>query len=164
MGLTIFQLGLIITIIGVSITAYIFIDAEKTNELFVLDSTQTKSIELQLTKNDIGFFKVHTYDFTSDDRLFVQILDPGDNIITDKKIETRMAINYFEIVRDGKYAIKTTNLSKEPIYLEVEFGQTNSEKLIYPGIIIVVGISILVILAYKKLRNYNMAQPDENIS
>jgi len=94
----------------------------------------------------------------------VQILDPNENIITDKKIETKMSVNYFEITENGQYLLKITNISENPIKLEVELGDSNSSKMIYPGVILVAGIMLMIISGYRRLRNYSIAQPDEKIS
>ena len=159
-----FRIGLLVVITAIGISAYFFLDAEKIHESFILDMTQTKSATKSLTSQDIGFYKVYTPDFKRDDTIFVQVLDPSGNIIADKKIKTKMAINYFDINQDGTYTVKATNLSENIINFEIEFGQTNSSQILYPGIAIFVGMILVIISTYRKLKNYNIAQPDENIS
>jgi hypothetical protein len=75
-----------------------------------------------------------------------------------------MAINYFDFLNSGTYTLKATNLSDHEIIIEIEFGNTNSSEIIYPGIILFVGIILIIISAFMKLKNYKIAQPDENIS
>ena len=152
--ITVFQIGLLATITGILVAAYLFTDTQKINQDIVLDTSQIISLEknFQIMHNqqDIGFFKVYTPQFQNN-IIFVQILDISQNVIADKKIQTKMAINYFDIDKTGLYTIKVTNLSQEPIYIEIEFGQTNSNQLIYPGIIIIVGVVTMIGSAYKKL-------------
>ena len=46
----------------------------------------------------------------------------------------------------------------------MEFGDTNSQEMIPAGILILVGAVTLVVMSFLKIKNYKMAQPDENIS
>ena len=157
------KIGLLVTITGICASAYFFLDAEKVTESFSLGIEKTGAVKTYLAGSDVGFFRVYIPDFEKD-AMFVQILDPLGNIIADKKIETKMAINYFDVYKSGIYTVKATNLSEGTLYFEIEFGQTNSQQVIYPGIVIVVGVILVIISVYSKLKNYNMAQPDENIS
>lgn len=155
MKLSLFHIGLLVSMVGIAFCAYFFIDAEKSNTSFTLDAAQTKSTDIYLQPNDIGFYKVYTPNFKGD-AVFIQILDPLNNIITDKKIETKMAINYFDIIKDGSYEIKATNLSQNSIYLEIEFGQTNSKQINYPAMVVSIGIIMIIGSTYKKLKNYQI--------
>jgi hypothetical protein len=49
------------------------------------------------------------------------------------------------------------------VNLEMELGDTNSKQMTGPGITIFVGILVLIGLSFFKIKNYNIAQPDENI-
>jgi predicted histidine transporter YuiF (NhaC family) len=60
--------------------------------------------------------------------------------------------------------LKITNISNKPIKLQVEFGDSNSSQMRIPGIVLFIGVILMIIASYQKLRNYNMAQPDEKIS
>jgi len=163
MGHSLFRLGLAIAVIGIGSCAYVFTEGQKTTEPFGLEPAQTKSAEQHLRGADTGFFRVYSPNFRGE-AVFVQVVDPDGNIIADKKIETRMAVNYFEIGRDGIFTIKATNLSGNPIYFEIEYGQTNAEQLLYPGTVILAGVIIMAMASYRRLKDYSMAQPDENIS
>ncbi len=163
MRLTLFRLGLAVTVMGIGVTAFLFAGAQKTTESFILDIAQTGSSEQYLEAGDIGFFRVYSPNFGGEP-IFVQVIDPGENIIADKKVETRMAINYFDIEQDGVFSVKATNLSSNAVYFEVEYGQTGAEKLRYPGIMILAGVILVVVASYRRLRDYSMAQPDENAS
>ena len=162
MNLSLFWIGLCIVVIGIGTSGYFFLDAKKTNESITLDITQTKMAQKHLLAQDIGFYKVYTPNFKGD-AVFIQILDPSGNIIADKKIKTKMAINYFDVNQNGLYTAKATNLSQNTINFEIEFGQTNSQQIFYPGMVIVIGMSLVIVATYRKLKNYSIAQPDENI-
>ncbi len=151
MNLSLFWIGVLFTISGISASAYFFVDAEKTSEPFALDTAQTKSIKKVLSSQDIGFFKTYTPDFEGG-AVFVQIADQYGNIIADKKIQTKMAINYFDIDKSGTYTVKATNLSQNSIYFELEFGQTNSQQIMYPAIVIVAGMILVIVSSYRKLQ------------
>ena len=62
------------------------------------------------------------------------------------------------------YTIKVSNISKNSVNLQIEFGDTNSQKMIAPGLMILVGSLIIMLTSYLKIKNYNIEQPDENIS
>ena len=75
-----------------------------------------------------------------------------------------MSVGYFDFNEDGIHTIKVTNISKNPIDLQVEFGNTNSQKMVIAGVLILVGAVVMMIMSYMKIKNYNIEQPDENIS
>ena len=66
--------------------------------------------------------------------------------------------------KDGVYTIKISNISENQINLQVEFGDTHSQKMVAPGIMILIGSLIMMLISYLKIKNYNIEQPDENIS
>ena len=76
----------------------------------------------------------------------------------------RSSVGYFDFNEDGEYTVKVTNLAKNQINLELEFANTNSKEMIPPGIMILGGSIAMIIMSYLKIKNYKMAQPDENIS
>ena len=55
-------------------------------------------------------------------------------------------------------------LQKIQINIQIEFGNTNSQKMHLSGITVLVGALIMMIMAYVKIKNYNIEQPEENIS
>ena len=79
-------------------------------------------------------------------------------------VETKMSVGYFDFEESGSYVMKVTNLSKDQIDLDIELGDTNGREMILPGIVILTGGLMTVVMLYIKLRDYRMAQPDENIS
>jgi len=160
--LSLFKIGFILSIIGILGVGFIFSESEKISQSFRLDSEQVTSFDLKLQNQGIGFYKVSVPDL--DDSVFIQVLDSEGNVIADKKIETKMAVNFFDFEYAGIYTIKITNLSDHTIPIDVEFGDTNVSQIKNPGIVLFCGIMLMIISSYIKLKNYKIAQPDENIS
>ena len=161
--ISLFKIGLILAIVGIAWIGFVFLQAEKNYEIFRLKDSQSLVFNMDLVGAGIGFYKTMMPNFAGEG-LFIQILDSNGNVIADKQIETKMAINYFDFLNSGTYTLKATNLSDHEIIIEIEFGNTNSSEIIYPGIILFVGIILIIISAFMKLKNYKIAQPDENIS
>ena len=55
-------------------------------------------------------------------------------------------------------------LQKIQIDIQIEFGNTNSQKMLPSGIMVLVGALMMMIMSYMKIRNYKIEQPEENIS
>lgn len=161
--ISLFKIGLILTVIGIVWIGVVFLQAEKNFEIFRLKDSQSLVSNMDLVGAGIGFYKTMMPDFAGES-IFLQILDPNGNVIADKQIETKMAVNYFDFLNSGTYTLKATNLSDHEIIIEIEFGNTNSSEIRYPGIILFIGIILIIISAFMKLKNYKIAQPDENIS
>jgi len=159
---SLFKIGLILSIICVVFIGYGFYEGEKISQTFLLDTEQTESLDLRLQDSGIGFYKISVPDLG--DSVFIQIVDSQHNVLADKKIETKTAINYFDFENSNVYTLKVTNLSDHQISVEIEFGDTNLSQIRYPGIVLYVGIVLLMISGYRRLKNYKIAQPDENIS
>ena len=140
----------------------IAVQNDKISEIFILKATQTGIYEIYLNGEDIGFYKISVRELG--ESVFAQILNPQGNIISDKKLETRLAINYFDIKESGTYMIKITNLNKHNLIVEMEMGQINISELRNPGIVLMIGIMLMTLSGYRKLKNYNIAQPEEKIS
>jgi hypothetical protein len=102
-------------------------------------------------------------EFTKEN-VFVQILDKNLNIIQEQKINTKFSVGYFDFDKDGIYTMKVSNISENSINLQTEFGNTHSDKMIAPGIMILLGSLIIMLSSYLKIKNYNIEHPDENIS
>ena len=163
MKVSLFKLGIVLVVIGAVWISLVFVETEKIhNEVFVKQSNSFE-LESEFYGEDIGYFKVYMPEF-SGEAVFVQIIDAKDNVIQAQKIQTKMSVGYFDYTEDGSYSVKVTNISKNPIRLQIEFGDTNSKEMIPAGILILVGSITLVVMSYFKIKNYKMAQPDENIS
>jgi hypothetical protein len=160
--LSLFKIGLILSVVGVVLVGYAFSEGEKISQTFELNIAQTASLDLKLKNSGIGYYKISVPDLK--DSVFIQIIDSQDNILVDKKIETKMAVNYFEFENSGYHSVKVTNLSEHKIPVDVEFGDTNATVMRYPGILLFLGIILMMVSGFKRLKNYKIAQPDENSS
>ena len=158
-----FKLGLGLTIIGIIWISFIFIETEKTYDAILLKQSNSFELNSEFTGADIGFYKIYIPEFTGEE-VFVQILDTKDNVIQEEKIQTKMSVGYFDFNEDGTHTVKVTNISKNQINLQVEFGNTNSLQMIPAGILILVGAVTMIVMSYLKIKNYKIEQPDENIS
>jgi len=158
-----FKVGLILTIIGAVWLGVVFWQTQKVSESFNLEPAQTVTLDIMLQDSGVAFYKIFMPDFV-DDALFVQIIDSKGNVIVDKRIETKMAINYFDFDYSGKYTLKVTNFSEDTKIIEVEVGDINIIDMRIPGIAMIIGLLIIIISFFRKLQNYSTAQPEENIS
>ena len=163
MKTSLFKLGLGLTIVGIIWISFIFIETEKTYDTILLKQSNSFELNSEFTGADIGFYKIYIPEFTGEE-VFVQILDTKDNVIQEEKIQTKMSVGYFDFNEDGTHTIKVTNISKNQIKLQVEFGNTNSLQMIPAGILILVGALTMIVMSYLKIKNYKIEQPDENIS
>jgi hypothetical protein len=158
-----FKVGLILTIIGTVWLGVVFWQTEKVSESFNLEPAQTITLDIMLQDSGIAFYKIFIPNFAGD-AVFVQILDSNENILEDKRIETKMAVNYIDFDYSGKYTLKATNLSEDTKIIEIEFGDMNITEMRIPGMIMIIGLLIIIISFFRKLQNYRTAQPEENIS
>ena len=163
MKVSLFKIGLALVIVGMIWISIIFVDTEKTLEQFTLKQSSSFEIKSQFTGTDIGYYKVYMPEFAGEG-IFVQVLDVKDSVIQEQVIQTKMSVGYFDFNEDGEYTVKVTNLAKNQIDLEMEFGNTNSKEMIPAGIMILVGSISMIVMSYLKIKNHKMAQPDENIS
>ena len=158
-----FKIGIVLVIVGMVWISVIFADTEKIQEQTILKQSSSFQIKSQFTGTDIGFYKVYMPNFSGQE-IFVQILDVKDNVIQEQIIQTKMSVGYFDFSEDGTYTVKVTNLTKNQVNLEIEFGNTNSKEMIPPGIMVLIGSIAMIVMSYLKIKNHKMAQPDENIS
>ena len=112
---------------------------------------------------DIGYYKLYMPEFAGE-KIFVQIVDPKENVIAEQMVQTKMSVAYFDFNEDGEHIIKITNIAKNQINVQIEFGNTNSQKMFPSGIMVLVGALMMMIMSYMKIKNYNIEQPEENIS
>ena len=149
--------------IGIIWISFIFVETEKIQDAILLKQSNSFELKLEFSGVDIGFYRVYMPEFSGEE-VFVQILDTKDNVIQEQKIQTKMSVGYFDFNEDGTHTVKVTNISKNQINLQVEFGNTNSLQMIPAGILILVGSVTMIVMSYLKIKNYKIAQPDENIS
>jgi len=157
------KLGLGLTIVGIVWISFIFVETEKTHDTILLKQSDSFELKLEFTGIDIGFYRVYMPEFSGEE-VFVQILDAKDNVIREEWIQTKMSVGYFDFNEDGTHTVKVTNISKNQISLQVEFGNTNSQQMIPAGVLILVGAITMIVMSYLKIKNYKIEQPDENIS
>ena len=155
--------GTVLMIIGIIWISILFVEAEKAQDSILLKQSSFFELKSKFVGTDIGYYKILIPEFVGD-KIFVQILDPNNNIIQEEKIQTKMSVGYFDFSKNGMYTIKITNISKNQIDLQIEFGNTNSQEMIPAGILIVIGAVIIIVISYLKIKNYKIEQPDENIS
>ena len=163
MRLSKFKIGIALTAVGMIWLSLVFYQGDKTMENFSLQSSESAEMQMYFEGKDIAFYKIFIPEF-SGDGVFVQVMDQNHNIISDGVVATKMSVGYFDFETSGEYTIKITNLSKQQMNLEVEFGDTNGREMVIPGIITLVGGLMIVVALYIKLRDYRIEQPDENIS
>jgi len=160
---SLFKLGLGLTIIGIIWISFIFVETEKTYDTILLKQSDSFELNSEFEGADIGFYRVYMPEFAGEE-VFVQILDTKDNVIQEEQVQTKMSVGYFDFNEDGTHTVKVTNISKNQINLQVEFGNTNSQQMIPAGVLILVGAITIIVISYLKIKNYKIEQPDENIS
>ena len=163
MKISAFKIGLVLVIIGMVWVSVIFNETEKNHEDTLLKKSSSIESKLEFTGADIGYYKIYMPEFNNES-VFVQILDKNLNVIQEQKVNTKFSVAYFDFSKNGVYTIKVSNISENSINVQIEFGDTHSQKMIAPGIMILVGSLIMMLISYLKIKNYNIEQPDENIS
>lgn len=160
--MSLFKLGLIVTIIGITWTGFEFATSDKISESFDTKAGMTRTVSIQLDGKDTGFYDVTVPELG--DYVFVRVTDSESNVVADKRIETKRAVNYFDF-EDDYYTLQITNLTERDFEVNIVFGSTNAQQMKYSGMMVLGGMILVVVAAYKKLHmiSYNMAQPDENI-
>lgn len=158
-----FKIGLALVIAGMVWTAFIFDETEKSYDSIVLKQSNSFQVESEFFGVGIGYYKLYMPEFAGEE-IFVQILDTKENVIAEQIVQTKLSVGYFDFNEDGEYALKITNIAKNQIDVQTEFGNTNSHKMFPSGIMVLVGAVIMMIMSYMKIKNYNIEQPEENIS
>jgi hypothetical protein len=161
--ISLFKIGIILSVIGIIWTSGIFLESNKISEEFTVESQHSHKIQLNFEGNGVGYYKIFMPEFLKY-KIFVQVLDDNENIISEKNIETKMSVSYFDFDQSGKYTINVVNTLEHPIDIQIELGNTAMEEMIYSGIMIFAGGIIIVISSFIKLRNYKIEHPDENIT
>ncbi len=161
--ISLFKIGIILSVIGIIWTSWIFLESNKISEGFTVESQHSHKIQLNFEGNGIGYYTIFMPEFLKY-KIFVQVLDDNENIISEKNIETKMSVSYFDFDQSGKYTINVVNTLEHPIDIQIELGNTDMGKMIYSGIMTFAGGIIIVISSFIKLRNYKIEHPDENIT
>jgi len=150
-------------VVGIIWTSMIFVEGDKISEEFILESQHSHKIQLDFEGDGIGYYKIFMPEFLKY-KVFVQVLNNNENIISEKNVETKMYVSYFDFKQSGKYTVNVVNTLENPIDMQVELGDTRVKEMIYSGILTFVGGIIIVISSFMKLRNYRIEHPDENIT
>ena len=158
-----FKIGITLVVIASIWLGVLFSGNEKVSLSTKLNVKEITTIDLYLTKSGLGYYTITIPEYAKH-VLFVQILDPFGNVIADKKIATKMSVDYFRFLDTGKYTMEITNFSEEPVSIEASLGDTTTDQLLIPAIIVFFGAVIVVYSGYRKLSNQSTAQPEENIS
>jgi hypothetical protein len=98
------------------------------------------------------------------EEIFVQILDTKENVIAEQIVQTKLSVGYFDFNENGEYTLKITNIAKNQIDVQIEFGNTNSQKMLPSGVMVLVGALVMMVMSYMKIKNYKIEHPEENIS
>ena len=162
MRLTLFKISILLIIIGASGTGVVFSEAERVAEIMLLKQNESDDISMFFEANDIGYHKVTIPEFEGQG-VFYRIVDENYDTISKGIVETKMSIRYFDVKETGVYTMVMTNLAQEKMNYEVEIGSTNALMISMPAGVMFVGGLLLLFTSYMKLKNYRIAQPDENI-
>ena len=163
MKISLFKIGIILSVIGIIWTSAIFVDGDKISEEFTLESQQSHKIQLDFKGEGVGYYKILMPEFLKYE-IFAQVLDEDQNIISEKNVETKMSVSYFDFENNGKYTVNVVNTLEHPIEVQIELGDTKVKEMIYSGIMTFAGGIMIVILSFVKLRNYRIEHPEENIT
>ena len=162
MRLSLFKISILLIIIGASGTGIIFSDADRTTMNISLKQTESEEIGMFFEANDIGYHRITVPEFQGQG-VYYRIVDENFDTITKGIAETKMSIRYFDVKEAGVYTIVVTNLAQDTINYVVEIGSTNALMISIPAGVMFAGGLLLLFTSYMKLRNYKIAQPDENI-
>ena len=162
MWISIFKISILLMIIGASGTGVIFSEADRSLQLMSLKQIESDEISMYFEENDIGYYRITISEFQGQG-VFFRIVDENYDTVSKGIAETKMSIRYFDIKEAGMYTIVLTNLAQEKMNYEVEIGSTNAPIISIPAGVMFVGGILLLFSSYMKLKNYRIAQPDENI-
>ena len=162
MRLSIFKISLLLIVIGASGTGVIFSEADRSLQLMSLKQIESDEISMYFEENDIGYYRITISEFQGQG-VFFRIVDENYDTVSKGIAETKMSIRYFDVKESGIYSIVLTNLAQERMNYEVEIGSTNALIISIPAGVMFAGGLLLLFTSYMKLKNYRIAQPDENI-
>ena len=153
-----FVTGIILVIFGIVWISLIFYSEIEQSEINSLNPEESKTFQLYLTDKGLAYYKISiiNYDLQT---LFVQIMEPKNNVIEEQKIHTKMSVNFFEYDLDGNYNIRITNISEKTTEFKIEYGDSKSEELVAPIIPSIIGILLIIFTAYRKMMTYSMKHP-----
>ena len=136
----------------------IFSDGIQESDLISINPQNSKTFDISLSGQGIAFYEININNYQQNP-LFVQILEPKDNIIAEQKIHTILSENFFNFNSDGNYVIRVTNISEQNIDFSIRYGDTKLEELLIPEILTFIGSSILIYTIFLRMKNYSIAHP-----
>ena len=142
--------GVMLFLVGIAGIVFVNASSDEGKEIIELRDTYIIDEFPIIESQDAGFYKITINNFDGNN-IFVHIFDSKQNIIHDKKIETKVSVNYFEIDSNEEYKIVLTNLSERKTELIFEYGNLNYSKIILPGFMLLLGLIITIFGIYKKL-------------
>ena len=155
---SIFRISLIVIAIGSIWTGIVFSTSIKNSESVSMDKMDSFSMPLTLYGSGIGFYKMGSNQYNNS--ILVKILDSHGNYINMKTITNKETVNYFFFEHTGKYTLYLTNISTNPVQLQIEFGDTKYQEFVVPGSIALVGVCLLLLAGYIRFQSYITAQPE----
>ena len=162
MRLSMFKISILLIVIGASGAGVIFSEANSSLQLMSLKQIESDEISMYFEENDIGYYRITISEFQGEG-VFFRIVDENYDTISKGIAETKMSIRYFDVKESGIYTMVLTNLAQEKMNYEVEIGSTNALMISMPAGVMFVGGLLLLFTSYMKLKNYRIAQPDENM-
>jgi|TARA_B100001540_G_scaffold88882_1_gene80419 hypothetical protein len=162
MRLSIFKISILLITIGASGTGIIFLEADRSLQIMSLKQSESDQLSMYFEIDDIGYHRITIPEFQGQG-VFFRIVDDNYDTISKGIAETKMSIRYFDVKESGVYTLVLTNLAQEKMNYEVEIGSTNALIISIPAGVMFVGGLLLLFSSYMKLKNYRIAQPDENI-
>ncbi|HJT09424.1 MAG TPA: hypothetical protein VJ771_01425 [Candidatus Nitrosotalea sp.] len=139
-------------------TAIVFSYSIKDSENVSVNKMGSVAMSLSLYESGIGFYKIDSNQYNNS--ILVKILDTHGNYINMKTITNKETVNYFVFGHPGKYTLDLTNLSANPVQLQIEFGDTKYQEFVVPCSIVLVGVCLLVLAGYMRFQSYITAQPE----
>ncbi len=109
MKISLFKIGLVLVIIGIIWTGFIFDETEKKHDSVILKQSNSFEVKSEFFGVDIGYYKLYMPEFAGD-KVFVQILDPKDNVIQEQMVQTKLSVGYFDFNEDCTNTVKITNI------------------------------------------------------
>lgn len=139
--------------------AQVFLDGPHAQYAAELGPSETGSLDVPA--DGLGYRQVHMPGFAGQ-ALLVRVADPDGNLISDGIVQTRMAVDYFEATEAGAHSVIVTNISGEPVGVELAAGSMDPDRMAPPAGAAVAGAAALAAWGCLRAVRYMTAQPEEN--
>ncbi len=143
----IFVAGIFLMVAGSAwiVSTHLGSTRESTSSNIEPDGTFTFGIELE--GSGIAYYMIEIEDFANQ-KIESEVLDGWGNRIWGRHIDTKMMINYFRFNETGKYWIKVDNLSGRNVAINVEVGDTSSDRMVAPWVVMLAGLGTVIASVY----------------